>query len=123
MIMHLFGFSAKHLRYSPFLLCLHSELCTLGWRFRDCCNSLSRVKTTISDLKLRFNNYIVVRLIMNINIRRTMPKNWFALHTVGRCASQLIFSSEPYSAHFLVRATSKCSSFNFPSLNVLGSFV
>ena len=37
----------------------------------------------------------------------------------GWSASHLIFSSKPHSVHFLDRATSKCSSFNFSILNVL----
>ena len=36
----------------------------------------------------------------------------------GWNASHLISSSEPHAAHFLVRATSKCSSVIFPFLNV-----
>ena len=36
----------------------------------------------------------------------------------GRSASHLISSSEPHSAHFLVRATSKCLSFVFSFFKV-----
>ena len=42
-----------------------------------------------------------------------------ALSDEGGSASHLISSSDPHSAHFLVRATSKCSSFHFSFLNVL----
>ena len=38
---------------------------------------------------------------------------WIAIME-GWSASHLISSSEPHSAQFLVQATSKCSSFNFP---------
>ena len=70
-IMHglaLFGFNAKHLRYSTSWHKANLALFTFrivytvavfylyGWRFRDCCKALSRVKTTITDLKLTFNN-------------------------------------------------------------------
>ena len=82
-IMHglaLFDFNAKHLRYlaswhkANFCFvytknCKHSFIYrTLGifnegWRFHECCKSLSRVKTTIADLKLRFNNSVYIAFI------------------------------------------------------------